>query len=71
MDSPTYTCPVHRRQLTRAGNVARCDACAEPYPIEDDIWMLDAIRNTERSAFDDQVESDPVPLDFCKAERHL
>jgi SAM-dependent methyltransferase len=48
-----------------------CAACAEPYAIENDIWILDRVQNSERAAFDEQFESDPVPLDLSKAERHL
>ena len=66
-----YTCPVHRATLTRSGDLARCEACAQPYLIEDDIWILDAVRRQDRTAFDEQVETDPIPLDLSKAERHL
>jgi ubiquinone/menaquinone biosynthesis C-methylase UbiE len=65
-----YTCPLHQAALTRNGDLARCEACAQPYLIEDDIWILDVIRRPERTAFDEQVEANRLP-DPSKAERHL
>jgi len=66
-----YTCPLHRAALSRNGDLAQCEACAQPYLIEDDIWILDAVRRPDRTAFDEQVETGPIPLDLSKAERHL
>jgi ubiquinone/menaquinone biosynthesis C-methylase UbiE len=66
-----YTCPEHHATLTRSGSLARCSVCAKPYSIDNDIWILDSVCRTERTAFDEQVENDPVPLDLSKGERHL
>jgi ubiquinone/menaquinone biosynthesis C-methylase UbiE len=62
---------VHRVGLVRDGNLARCAACSDPYFIENEIWLLDSVGSKERTAFDEQVENDPVPLDLVKGDRHL
>lgn len=66
-----YTCPLHQQPLTSDGRSARCPMCEEPYPIEHDIWLLDVVRRGDRTAFDEQVQVAPIPLDLSKAEYHL
>src|SRR5215472_1615383 len=66
-----YVCASHKLPLVRKGNAASCAGCPDPYPIEDGIWLLDAVRREDRAAFDLQVESAPVPLDLSKAEKLL
>ena len=68
---PDYFCPIHHQRLTRSGSSARCPQCELPFPIEEDIWLLDVVHRGDRSAFDQQVTTSPIPLDLSRAEGML
>jgi ubiquinone/menaquinone biosynthesis C-methylase UbiE len=68
---PSYTCRIHFQPLVSEGAQATCPQCAEPFAIQEQIWMLDQIHRTDRSAFDLQVVSSPIPLDPEKGNAFL
>ena len=71
MNRPQYTCRIHAAPLVESGSLAICPQCPAPYIARDDIWMLDLMNRPDRAAFDEQVLSNPVPLDPEKAKALL
>ena len=68
---PAYVCPLHRLPLTTDGKSGICPHCAEHFPIEEGIWLLDVVHRGDRAAFDTQVTTSPIPLDLTRAEGML
>ncbi len=69
--APTYVCWTHSQPLTQHGSEARCPECAAPYPIHENIWMLDIANRPDKGAFDEQVLYNRIPLDLDKANKLL
>lgn len=71
LPAPSYICPLHFQPLTTDGKSGLCPQCEQPFPIEEGIWLLDVVHRGDRTAFDRQVSTSPVPLDLSRAEAML
>ena len=69
--TPYYFCRNHTELLVESGGKAWCSKCIGPYVVQDGVWLLDLVNRPDRAAFDEQVLSNPTPLNLNKASRLL
>jgi ubiquinone/menaquinone biosynthesis C-methylase UbiE len=71
INAARYVCRDHSEALIESEGQAHCGQCERSYNIHDGIWMLDLMNRPDRAAFDEQVRTNPIPLDLKKAPRML